>query len=935
MTRSLYTAGAMDQELQKKITEALNERFVGNYIFTDKEQAEMIEELSRSFKDVCRSWGATLSPSQYELAFVSIVNLTKKWDADEHGWLNFIYRNLLGEQFLKENNTGKAYRIIKDVCENLAKQNKIFYFYSYTKKYYACITSHAMAPKSSFHSFFDLCWKIYCDDLNQEYVKNDATFRLIAQSLKNKLAGKQEDADLKIGSNAYALRASLKGLIADQLEIFISLLDEIICSIDSLFNTGSINTDRYLQTLISEWWQKKEKSFGIEKIREKSSREKIVTEYSQIKAKYIIDNGNVLLFIPAFRFNSDSEFVPEIKIFANETNIIDQEVEVVNSNFLKNTRPLKISLNSLSLSDKIYIRVIIFLNEEVIYDSKESLYRDFILLNDSNEITTFETIPGNYYLYISDIKDLTIYPDDIQRLSSNLFSLNAADGEVLQGKNKAIFFKTEQNFTGLNLYARKINDISFCKDCEEYIVIDGDLFIDMVSDLNAKEYGVRYKETQFRLIDFDSEGFGDRLRFNISSLIDVGEPRKIVVFKYIDNSITASINIVKFNNISISFNRPYYFGDNILGTVRFRSEEFDISSQFNASENDVSFPLMEGKCIIKPPIIKWKVDDGAWKCKSENKPVWYRHYNNGSIIKIIVPQNVPYTLKLGSHKLPRRMSSGSDYDLGRLLYSLKDLESQKELFSLEIKLSDESLILENIFTKEQFVNDAITLNSDEKILYWNPENFIGDENSDFEIRFYQQNNLVKSLKCNSSKKTTEKISLEIGYYDIEVVGFSKGFIKKEIVYLRKKYVLGNEKDIRFRNKSFVLKYAMVFDGEKEREEKVRHPLYITKMKHLKDDIYSGELYTRDHNTGMLRPINSLPDDKGQMISINPLYIEDRKNLSFHIGYGLIEADNEIDYNGEFSLDSSGHVSVSSKTNGAINKSIDYFIMEEVKECLIQ
>lgn len=42
---------------------------------------------------------------------------------------------------------------------------------------------------------------------------NDSAFILVAQSLKNKLGGKiDEDEDLKIGSKAYSLRASIKGL---------------------------------------------------------------------------------------------------------------------------------------------------------------------------------------------------------------------------------------------------------------------------------------------------------------------------------------------------------------------------------------------------------------------------------------------------------------------------------------------------------------------------------------------------------------------------------------------------------------------------------------------------------------------------------------------------------------------------------------------------
>ena len=45
----------MNQELLKKINDAIDETFVGNYIFTEEEQTEMLEELNRSFSYVCNT----------------------------------------------------------------------------------------------------------------------------------------------------------------------------------------------------------------------------------------------------------------------------------------------------------------------------------------------------------------------------------------------------------------------------------------------------------------------------------------------------------------------------------------------------------------------------------------------------------------------------------------------------------------------------------------------------------------------------------------------------------------------------------------------------------------------------------------------------------------------------------------------------------------
>ncbi len=922
----------MNQELLKKINDAIDETFVGNYIFTEEEQAEMLEELSRSFSYVCNTWGESLSPLQYNLTFVTLVNLTKQWHANEDTWLDFLYKKLLGKQSLEDEPTGKAYRLIKDVYDSLTKKNKVFYFDSFTKKYYAAITSHAMAPKSSFFSFFDMCWGIYCEDLNQDYVINDSAFTLVAQSLKNKLGGKiDEDEDLKIGSKAYALRASIKGLIMDRPEIFISLLDDTICSIHSLFNSEPIKKDTYLHSIIVEWWLEKEKKFGTSKGNSKSRREKIITDYSQIRAKYIIEDSVVKLYIPAFRLLSEFEYEPYIEIKSNGNLVFSQEITTTGSGILMGTKPLEVDLNDLALSNLDDIKVIITHSGKVIYDSKATLNRDFILLSDKKEIVAQDCLPDNYYLYVNSFSNLIRYPDDIQRISPKTFSLNALDGEVLQSKNRTVFFITEQTNRELYLFAREMGDILFRQNGEDFKIIDGDLYVDIISSMDAKEYGVRYNEASFRLIDFSGENLDERVRYNISKLLDVGEPQRICVFRYSDNSIISAINLVKFNNIHIEFDRPYYYGKDVIGNARFKTEKYDVSVNFNASDEEIFIPIENGEVFIKPPTIRWKIDDGLWRFSPLETPVWHKKHNNSSILKVNVPKNLTYSLGLGNHFLTSEEKT-SEYNLGRLLYSLKETDSQDEL-PLFLKIENELLLLETIAIKEKFIDDPITVNSEGKKITWNPEYFIGDDSSQFEIRFYRNDKFLAKVSCdNSQKKIYSVSSFNDDYYEVELIYLPKGFVKKEISYLRKKCVFGDEKIIRFRNKMLTLKQVMILGASKE--ETIR-PLHINNLKYLgqidERDIYSGELFFINHNTGMRTPVKSMKDDKGQYIQINPLRIELRTNNTCYIGYGLIEDDEDFEYDGEFAIDRDGKISLSMKTNGMKNKCVNYYLMEVKKD----
>lgn len=93
--------------------------------------------------------------------------------------------------------------------------------------------------------------------------------------------------------------------------------------------------------------------------------------------------------------------------------------------------------------------------DNIIYNSKDSLNRSYILFKDSKEIISDECIPGVYNLFIRDFNILLQKPFDIHRFGKSpyIYSLEAQEGDLLQSSNKTIFFFNEK--TNRELY--------FCK----------------------------------------------------------------------------------------------------------------------------------------------------------------------------------------------------------------------------------------------------------------------------------------------------------------------------------------------------------------------------------------------------------------------------------------------------------------------------------------
>ena len=480
----------MNQELKIKVNEAIKCSFVGSYIFTNEELSCLYDEVGGIIKSVAYEWGETISTLYYNEIFVALVNLAKEWAPEEDSFFEYVYRRLLGSN---EGNA-KTYNQIVDVIQHLYKTNQIFLFKTFKKKYYTTLCSHAFAPISSTNAFLDICWEIYCEDLNQQYIKNDSTFESIAESLRNKFSViKNDDDDFQIGSKSYSLRAGIIGLALDEKERLIQLLDVAISTIHSLFNNEIITYDDYFKTIVKNWWTSKELEFGISKTKRLSNREIIVRDYSQIKPKYIMTEKSVKLIIPPFRLNGNFDFEPYLEIKLDGKIIKYEPLSLKGSGILMATRVQEIDITEFP---SLNIEITITHCDKTIYNSKNSLIREFILFNASGkEITSTECIPNCYFLYINKFNNLLQYPNDLERINiPNTFSINASDGDIIQTRGKEVFFLNEKSNKEVSFCANKLGNVNYRINNEDYCVIDGELYVEILNNELAKNYGVKYED---------------------------------------------------------------------------------------------------------------------------------------------------------------------------------------------------------------------------------------------------------------------------------------------------------------------------------------------------------------------------------------------------------------------------------------------------------
>lgn len=902
------------EELRKKIDEAIKCQFVGDVIFTEDELAKIYAKANSLLRNFDYGFLSNISTAEDNLLFLAMVNATKLWNADEDRFWTCIARTLLGTEECSQ----KVYHYLTDLIARLGRRKVVLYLDGCTKKYYATILAHAFAPIKSTESFLELCWQIYCEDLDQNYTENDESYYLIAKELAKRFGsyGGVED-DFELGSNVYSLRAGIKRLAVDATEEMADLIQRTVSLINTIFGGESLDSGSYLAKLVKEWWVVKEASLGS--IRKRGLSERAVTDYANIKPRYFMSEGEVYLSIPAIRLKDSFEYNPYLEIYRGNGCIFSRELLTKGSGLTMATKPCLLKIEEIITNGDIDIKVIISHCGTSIYDSKRTLERSFLLFKNDREVFAQECLPGNYNLFTFDLDALLQYPENIRKQSSNKYVFNAVEGDAIQSKRRTILFVSERQNRDVWVYADKKNDMLYRRDGEEYIVIDGELKIAVQKTANPSDYGVRYENTSWRLIEFSIEEKGDISYYNISELLSVCEPQKIVVFKYSNNKIICNINIVKFNDIQIKFDKDFYYDKNNVGEVRFLTKNFDESSKFSIEDEEISIPIQDGELILKAPVVKWRLDDSEWDKGYSEKGIWYKKLTNSSELEFDVPNKLVYQVGLSINSyLERNGTNYNKYKLGQTIYAIKDNVSEVIVFA---KIENgETLPILRIHTVEKFADDPIIIMC-RQLLWMAKDNYIGGDYDVFKVTLSQKGKEIAIYELGQENCQLDINTIEDGFYDIKVELVGKGFLQKSKILWEKRICIGDENVLRFKDKVIVLNKVMLDNQATLTSIK---PIYIENIKFLLERegslFYSGNMYFI-HKDGRKIYLNSMKNSYGAFDKTNPIRIELRTKESCWIVAGL---EDDIDYFlGELFLDQYSKISNIDKGT----KTIHYYVFD--------
>jgi len=904
------------EELKKKVSQAIKQPLVGETIFSEEESTSLYSYVGGILREYIYGASTRISSLNDEIIFVAMVNAVKEWASDESTFWSRITKILIGTTDCPQ----KLYKALTEIIDRLGSSGRILYLQG--KRFYATLLAHAFSPLISTESFFELCWQIYCEDMSQYYSKNDTVFESAARELSRRFGTTDNDEDFQLGSKAYSLRAGIKRLAIDQPEIMATLIRDTIETIHMLFNSEPIEESTYRNSLIHKWWNRKEASFGIQKEKHINREERAVSDYSAIKLKYANDNGNLSIVVPAFRLLDNYDTCPWVEAYYDNSIVYSAELLTKGSGLLMTTKTHHILLDQFSVEEALQLRIVITHCGSEIYDSKNSLYRTFILFNGEREIFSQECLPGNYQLYTPDAEALLQSPNNIRKVKASYYVFNAVEGEMLQSTKRTVLFASEKQHRDIWIQADKKKNLIFRKDENEYSVVDGELKIAALATANLSDYGVRYEECSWKLQDFSSAQDGDIILYNISELLSVGEPQTIVIFKYSNDKIVCRADIVKFNNVEIIFDREYYYDKDRTGTVRFLTQKFDVTTSFDIDQPEVSLSVADGEVVLQIPTIRWRIDDRAWNNGFQEKGIWYKDFTNSSLLEFDIPSSIPYNVMITPNSvfLEKPQNGADTYKMGQQIYS--QIDKYDEAMVLIVFEDKTFLPILRIHTKSKFIEDPI-LQYDHHHLIWDPRNvYIGDKNDSFEFSLLDKSGaVVKTINLEQNALELDLSQIIDGYYSFNIDLKQKSLFKNiRTTLLSRKIIIGDENQLRFRNKTIVINQVMLGDAASPTYIKT---IYIENLRFIGkiDDspYYSGSMYFI-HNSGNMIYLDKMKNDAGDFDKTNPVRIELRSDNSCWMVAGL-EIDDINDFLGELFLDQYHKISNFTKRTQAI----DYYI----------
>lgn len=870
-------------ELQDKIQKAMEADFIGDLQFDECELEQMKNDCRSFYRHAQQSWQKNYRSEDIDKLIVLIVNIAKTWDDDKESrfWVK-----LFGEIF--DDASIPPIKFYDEFESSLKRHGKtLFLSKERHRMFREVFLLHAFAPDKSRDSFVRLLWNWYInpDVVDYDFQPNDPLYAEIANFLSNEFSDEANmDEDSSFEGKTYAIKSSFKYLFTQNKQQGIKLLNALFAFFDSIYFNGQYDNNSFYSERCYDIINRiLDESHDKIKRRKRINIEHIISDYSKIYAAYEIDdNGNASIFIPEIRAIHESAEEYALEVLNDESVIFETQDYIVGNDLKRKIKRISIPFDSFGrqVQKNLHFRVKVYVLHDgylkrLIYDSKESLYREFILFRTSREIRLQNCKPNTYYI---------VHPSDVQvekRTTCSVRNINqftstiiAKENDYITGLTQQVFFSQEPKGSHIFIDGRNIESITFVRDNIEYPFYKTvkSLKITLEQSLKPESIIVRVDNgDRFYPISNCATKNCNAYAIDLHKVNAEGNGCHTI---YISDSSKQKLlhKVVYYVNNTLSFNatRNGYVFDS--KTVNFAIQMNDdginralYSCNPQSGLERLSYPFDDGQIAFALPYIKWRIDDSdEWYYGSYGRDLWREDdtIHSNCVIEIENCSRCDVSLLINDEEV--LISSSGKYLLGDALIKRTKNKSNDVL----LRIDKSTFRLFTVHNKPSLSD--IDINLDNKVINLSPY-YIGDGLTKFSIVLENEDN---RYEITSGTSSTFDIDIIDGKYTVSVYIVDFFGESETSPIFKKDCTIGNPNKFYFSHSRIILNSFKKPEGGKIRLNNV----FITDIHYLREEaigaVYSGllicnrkrfsvEVYKKGNNS-----LKFYIDDSDRLLSAN-------------------------------------------------------------------
>ena len=345
-----------------------------------KRAEKNINQAINSYSEYCEN---------QEIIIVSLVLIAMlKYDGNFYEFVRNTYVNLY-ESYSEQKVEGK----IRSILSKYKKQSDS----SIRSRIINIVLENTIVPKSFLAAFFEFIFDIY--KLNFEYDLPEELyeeFKFVYEGLQNNMILNNDDISINVTHKTYKLISTTKQLISkeDGLDAIIKLSIIIVNLIDRRFWNEDINiSNSYLKFGYDGWEKTLKENYKISNARKKTESEL----RSRWEPKFEIINNCIYLKPPIHKIKAQYNYRDIVVI------VLNGEKEIYRNNkcdIYEIIGGYQIKVGAIEILNplgKLEYRLMV--GDKIIYDSKDKLYRNFLIFNrEGQEIHNNTDFEGTVFI---------------------------------------------------------------------------------------------------------------------------------------------------------------------------------------------------------------------------------------------------------------------------------------------------------------------------------------------------------------------------------------------------------------------------------------------------------------------------------------------------------------------------------------------------------